>query len=84
MVSFTSSLCDCEEGDGVCGRAGEGRAGGENIGRKATSVDSEEGAAAVIKCPAGPWQGLPRPQAMLMSMPSGQGYFISAHWTIRC
>lgn len=44
-------------------------------------MDGEEGATTVIKCPAGPWQGLPRPQAMLMSTPAGQSCFISAHWT---
>lgn len=36
----------------------------------------------VIKCPAGPWRGLPRPRAMLMSTPGGQGCLISACWTI--
>lgn len=36
----------------------------------------------VIKCPAGLWQGLPRPRAMLMSTPGGQGCLISACWTI--
>lgn len=42
---------------------------------------SKEGAKAVIKCPAGIQRGLPRPRAMLMSTPSGQGSLISACWT---
>lgn len=43
---------------------------------------SEGGTVAVIKCPAGPRRRLPRPRAMLMSAPGGQGCLISTRWTI--
>ncbi len=37
---------------------------------------------AVIKCPTGPWRGLPWPQAMLMNPSAGQCYLISRRPTI--
>ena len=44
--------------------------------------EDEELLVAVIKCPAGLWRGLPRPRAMLMSLPAGQHCLISAWPTI--
>lgn len=87
MISITSSLLwlGGGYGIGVCmgmslgvgqgGRAGHGKEGSEY-------GCTEEGATAVIKCPAGPWRGLPQPRAMLMSTPGGQGCLLSACWTI--
>lgn len=69
-------VCACVSlGVGQGGRAGHGKEGSEY-------GCTEEGATAVIKCPAGPWRGLPRPRAMLMSTPGGQGCLLSACWTI--